>query len=198
MITIAQDAREKIKSMLAAEDKAQSALRIRITGKSTRGYEHKLSLVEPGFEKPDDIITESDGIRILTDPKSAKLVEGASIDFVDDMYGGGFKVTNPNEPQWNNESEKKVQELIDQQIAPSLAMHGGYLELLEVKDGKAYVHFGGGCQGCGMADVTLKQGVEKLILDSFPEEITQVIDSTDHAQGDNPYYQPKPGQPSAV
>ncbi|PKL77101.1 MAG: hypothetical protein CVV27_06905, partial [Candidatus Melainabacteria bacterium HGW-Melainabacteria-1] len=82
-----------------------------------------------------------------------------------------------------------VQELIDSQISPSLAMHGGYLELMEVRDGKAFVHFGGGCQGCGMADVTLKQGVEKLIKDTIPE-ITAVIDSTDHAQGENPYYQP--------
>ena len=74
-------------------------------------------------------------------------------------------------------------------MAPSLAAHGGHLDLLEVREGKAFVHFGGGCQGCGMADVTLKQGVEKLIKETIPE-ITAVIDSTDHAQGENPYYQP--------
>lgn len=191
MITIAANAKEKIQAMLDQEQKGNSALRIRITGRSISGYQHKLSLVEPGYEKPDDILSESEGIRVLLDPQTAKNIEGASIEFVDDMYGGGFKVNNPNQPSWSSEAEKKVQELIDQQIGPSLATHGGYLELLEVKEGKAFVHFGGGCQGCGMANVTLKEGVERLIKDTIPE-ITQVIDSTDHAQGENPYYRPAP------
>ncbi|HEY9841906.1 MAG: iron-sulfur cluster assembly accessory protein [Candidatus Sericytochromatia bacterium] len=189
LITIDESAREKIRTMLEQEHKADSALRIRITGRSSTGYQHKLSLVEPGFEKPEDQISDDAGIRILIDPKTAQSIQGSRIEFVDDLYGGGFKVINPNQPTWTNDAEQKVQELIDTQIAPSLAMHGGYLELLEVRAGKAFVHFGGGCQGCGMADVTLKQGVEKLIKDTIPE-ITDVIDSTDHAQGENPYYQP--------
>lgn len=191
LISIDPSAQDKIRSMLEQEQKGDSALRIRITGRGSSGYQHKLSLVEPGFEKPDDQISESEGIRILIDPKTAQNIAGSRIEFVDDLYGGGFKVINPNQPTWSNEAEKQVQELIDSQISPSLAMHGGYLELLEVRDGKAFVHFGGGCQGCGMADVTLKQGVEKLIKDTIPE-ITHVIDSTDHAQGENPYYQPAP------
>lgn len=189
MITIEESAKEKILSMLQHEQKGESALRIRITGRGSSGFQHKLSLVEPGFEQADDILAETDGIRVLVDPKTAKNIEGAKIEFVDDLYGGGFKVNNPNQPTWSSELEKKVQELIDTQVAPSLASHGGHLDLLEVRDGKAFVHFGGGCQGCGMADVTLKQGVEKLIKDAIPE-ITAVIDSTDHAQGENPYYQP--------
>ncbi len=197
MITIDESARDKIKSMLDHENKSASALRIRVTGRNADGYQHKLSLVEPGFEKPNDIESVSEGIRIIVDSADQTKVEGAKIEFVDDLYGGGFKVTNPNKPQWNNDLERKVQELIDQQIAPSLAAHGGFLELYEVKEGKAYVHFGGGCQGCGMADVTLKQGVEKLIKDTLPE-ITHVVDSTDHAQGENPYFKPGPGQPAAA
>lgn len=193
MIIIEDSAREKILAMLNAEGKAQSALRVRITGRGASGYQHKLSLVEPGYEKAEDILSEHDGIRVLVDPKTAANIEGARIEFVDDLYGGGFKVSNPNQPQWSNELERQVQELIDSQIAPSLAAHGGYLELLEVKDGKAFVHFGGGCQGCGMADVTLKQGVEKLIKDTLPE-ITAVLDTTDHAQGENPYYRPTPAK----
>lgn len=193
MIIIEDSAREKILAMLNAEGKAQSALRVRITGRGASGYQHKLSLVEPGYEKAEDILSEHDGIRVLVDPKTATNIEGARIEFVDDLYGGGFKVSNPNQPQWSNDLECQVQELIDSQIAPSLAAHGGYLELLEVKEGKAFVHFGGGCQGCGMADVTLKQGVEKLIKDTLPE-ITAVLDTTDHAQGENPYYQPTPAK----
>jgi Fe-S cluster biogenesis protein NfuA len=71
-------------------------------------------------------------------------------------------------------------------------MHGGYITLLDVKDDVAYVALGGGCQGCGMANVTLKQGIEALIREAVPE-IHQVVDTTDHAGGTNPYYQPSKG-----
>lgn len=186
LITIDASAVDKIRSMLDQEQKGDSALRIRITGRSSGGYQHKLSLVEPGFEKPDDITSESEGIRILLDPQTVKNIEGAKIEFVDDLYGGGFKVSNPNQPSWSSETEKEVQDLIDTQISPSLAMHGGYLELLEVRDGKAFVHFGGGCQGCGMVDVTLKQGVEKTLLEQIPQ-LKGVRDVTDHTDKTQAY-----------
>ncbi len=188
-ITIEDNAKEKIASMLQEESKSMSALRIRITGRSAQGYQHALSLVDPGHEKPEDLEVTSGELRILLDPKTAKNIEGARIEFVDDMYGGGFKVNNPNLPSWGHPLEQQVQELIDTQINPSLASHGGYLELLELKEDKVFVHFGGGCQGCGMASVTLKQGVEKAILETIPE-IKHVIDTTNHAEGDNPYYRP--------
>jgi len=75
-----------------------------------------------------------------------------------------------------------------------VATHGGYVALLDVRDGRAFIRLGGGCQGCGMASVTLKQGIEKSILNAVPE-ITEVLDTTDHASGQNPFYQPaKSGQ----
>jgi Fe/S biogenesis protein NfuA len=188
-ITVDDTARAKIAAMLADEQKHNSALRIRVTGRGSSGYQHALSLVEPGHEKPDDLEIKTGELRILVDPKTAGCIEGARIEFVDDLYGGGFKVNNPNQPVWASALEQQVQALIDSQVNPSLAAHGGQLELLEVRDGKAFVHFGGGCQGCGMANVTLKQGVDKVIRDAIPE-ITQVIDTTDHAQGENPYYRP--------
>jgi Fe/S biogenesis protein NfuA len=82
--------------------------------------------------------------------------------------------------------------LIDAQINPGVASHGGYVELLDVKDSRVFVRMGGGCQGCGMASVTLKQGVEVLIKQQFPQ-IEAVVDTTDHAGGENPYYQPAKG-----
>ena len=188
-ITVDDTAQAKIAAMLADEHKHNSALRIRVTGRGSSGYQHALSLVEPGHEKPDDLEIKTGDLRILVDPKTAGCIEGARIEFVDDLYGGGFKVNNPNQPVWASALEQQVQALIDSQVNPSLAAHGGQLELLEVREGKAFVHFGGGCQGCGMANVTLKQGVDKVIRDAIPE-ITQVIDTTDHAQGENPYYRP--------
>ena len=84
---------------------------------------------------------------------------------------------------------EKVQAVIDTQINPAVASHGGYISLIDVKDNVVYVQLGGGCQGCGMADVTLKQGIETSIKAAVPE-ITAIYDVTDHADGKNPYYQP--------
>lgn len=90
------------------------------------------------------------------------------------------------------ELKEKVQELIEAMINPSVAAHGGYIELIDVKDSTAYIRMSGGCQGCGAADVTLKAGIERLIFEEIPE-ITEVLDVTDHASGENPYYSPSKG-----
>jgi Fe/S biogenesis protein NfuA len=87
------------------------------------------------------------------------------------------------------ELKTRVQELIDASINPAVAGHGGYVELLDVKDNTAYIAMGGGCQGCGAADITLKAGIERLIKEEIPE-IVEVLDTTDHAAGTNPYYTP--------
>jgi Fe/S biogenesis protein NfuA len=83
----------------------------------------------------------------------------------------------------------KVQELIDTMINPAVAGHGGYVELIDVQDSRVYLQMGGGCQGCGAADVTLKSGIERLIREELPE-VTEVLDTTDHGSGSNPYYTP--------
>jgi len=83
----------------------------------------------------------------------------------------------------------RVQELIDTMINPAVAGHGGVVELIDVQDNRVYLVMGGGCQGCGTADVTLKSGIERLIKEEIPE-IAEVLDTTDHAAGNNPYYTP--------
>ena len=85
--------------------------------------------------------------------------------------------------------KEKVQKLLDESINPAVGMHGGYVELLDVKESTVYIRMSGGCQGCGAADVTLKQGIERLIFEEVPE-ITEVLDVTDHGAGTNPYYTP--------
>lgn len=87
------------------------------------------------------------------------------------------------------EIRDKVQRLLDTTINPAVAMHGGEIRLIDVKDGVVYVQMSGGCQGCGAADVTLKAGVERLILEEIPE-VTRVLDTTDHEAGDKPYSNP--------
>ncbi|PYM83766.1 MAG: hypothetical protein DME09_10010 [Candidatus Rokuibacteriota bacterium] len=85
------------------------------------------------------------------------------------------------------ELKSKVQDLVDTSINPAIAAHGGWVELLDVKDSVVYLQMGGGCQGCGAADITLKAGIERLIKEEIPE-ITEVLDTTDHAAGENPFY----------
>ena len=89
----------------------------------------------------------------------------------------------------SEELRGKVQELIDTKINPAIAGHGGYVDLIDVQDNRVYLQMGGGCQGCGAADITLKSGIERLIKDELPE-VVEVLDTTDHASGANPYYTP--------
>ncbi|HLE45202.1 MAG TPA: NifU family protein [Methylomirabilota bacterium] len=86
----------------------------------------------------------------------------------------------------------RVQELLETAINPAVAGHGGYIELIDVKDSTVYLRMSGGCQGCGAADITLKAGIERMIFEEVPE-ITEVLDVTDHASGSNPYYAPSKG-----
>ena len=89
----------------------------------------------------------------------------------------------------STELKTRVQELIDSMINPAVAGHGGFVELVDVQDNRVYLQMGGGCQGCGAADVTLKQGIERLIKEEIPE-VAEVLDATDHSAGTNPYYTP--------
>jgi NFU1 iron-sulfur cluster scaffold homolog, mitochondrial len=85
---------------------------------------------------------------------------------------------------------KKVEDLLEREINPALGMHGGWVELIDVKKNSVYLRLGGGCQGCGSADMTLKMGIERAIRELIPE-VGEIMDTTDHAAGRNPYYQPK-------
>jgi Fe-S cluster biogenesis protein NfuA len=85
--------------------------------------------------------------------------------------------------------KKRVQNILDHEINPAVAAHGGWVELIDVKKNEVFIRMGGGCVGCGMADVTLKQGVERSIRMAIPE-VGAILDTTDHASGRNPYYSP--------
>ena len=91
----------------------------------------------------------------------------------------------------NVEMMERVQALIDDTINPALAMHGGFVELVGVEDGVVSMRMAGGCQGCGAAQMTMAQGIELLIRDEIPE-VKKLVDVTDHAAGENPYFAPAP------
>jgi Fe/S biogenesis protein NfuA len=123
---------------------------------------------------------------------SAKMLVGASIDWIETLNESGFKVVNPNiSPIGTKPLEgplaDRVQQVIDQYVNPGVAQHGGQVTLVEVRDETAFVQMAGGCQGCGMASVTLSQGIERIITEQVPE-ITAVQDVTNHSAGQDPYF----------
>lgn len=191
MLTVSEPAQKKILELLQAQGRQGSALRVAIIGRGPGGFQYDLRFVEGTDRLPGDLVEDAGGFQVFVDADSAPNLDGATLDFVEGLYQSGFKIDNPK-PLWTDPKAKAVQEVIDTRINPGVAMHGGYVTLLDVKDDIAYVALGGGCQGCGMANVTLKQGIEVMIREAVPE-IRQVMDTTDHAGGTNPYYQPSKG-----
>lgn len=190
-LTFTDAARERVQGFLASQSKPDLALRVAVLGRAASGFRYQMGLVERAARDADDVELDGGGFTVLIDPSSLEDMRGSTIDFVDTGGGGGLQINNPN-PVWRDPLSLRVQEIIDTQINPGVGTHGGWVELLGVRDSKAFIRLGGGCQGCGMADVTLKQGIETMIFAGAPE-ITQVIDETDHAAGDNPYYKPAKG-----
>jgi Fe/S biogenesis protein NfuA len=190
LLTVTEAAQEKIRSVIEDQGMEVEGLRVSISGRSASAFEYGLGLeVEPNL---DDIVIDCGDFKVLVDPESAENLQGAIIDYVEDLNSSGFKVDNPNTPTWDNPKAQAIQQLIDERINPAVASHGGQIDLLDVTDDSIYIHMGGGCQGCGMANVTLKHGIEGMIQEHFPE-IKHIIDTTDHASGENPYYQPSKG-----
>lgn len=167
-----------------------AGLRLAIQGRQDGKIQHLLSLVEEGAQVEDDLVVEDDvGIRTYLPARDAPYLDGVEIHFFDDGSGNaGLEFRNPN-PIWSDPREFAIQQLFDEHINPQIAAHGGVISLLGVEERTAYVEFGGGCVGCGMLNVTLKQGVEVAVKDNIPD-IDQIVDVTDHASGTNPYYQP--------
>jgi Fe/S biogenesis protein NfuA len=192
MITITDTAQEKIQEILAKEEEAGLALRMQIMGRGPGGFRYSLHFVPKDQQAPGDEIVEFDGFSVLIDADSAENMKGSTVDFKQDTFRSGFMIENPN-PVWKDPTAQSIQELLDTKINPSVGAHGGFVSLLNYEDGTAYIAFGGGCQGCGMVDVTLKQGVEVMIKEGIPE-VTAVVDTTDHTTGENPYYASKQGE----
>lgn len=187
-ITVTPAAKQKIDTVRIKSGHPDACLRIAIAGRRSGQFVYEVDLVASGDAPPNDLAVVTPGLTVLLDPLSAADLDGAVVDLDSSALGGALRIDNPNEG-WRDPLAARVQAVLDRQINPSVAAHGGFVDLLDVRDGAAYVQLGGGCQGCAQVDVTLRQGIEVAIKAAVPE-ITQVIDSTDHAAGTNPYYQP--------
>ena len=199
-VTVTPRAVEKVREFRAGVDEPDAqAMWVRITGVHRGEFTYDLALRPLAAAEPGDEVEHADELPVVIPGADVDSLRGATIDWSDDLMRGGLTVANPNRPQivtpalgngeLRGEVEERVAQVIDRRINPAIAQHGGRAMLDRVEDGTAFVRLGGGCQGCGMATVTLDQGIESAILESVPE-IRQVVDVTDHTAGENPYYQP--------
>lgn len=187
MLTVTEAAKRKILSVIQTQGKAGDGLRIAIVGRNAGSFTYDMHLVEAEDIEAEDTVVDTGDFPVVIDPISAPNLDGVVIDFVESLQQSGFRIGNPN-PLWADPQALAIQELFDSQINPMVASHGGHVELVSVEDNVVYIEFGGGCQGCGMANATLSQGVEQVIREAFPE-IRAIVDTTNHAAGTNPYYQ---------
>ncbi|MEE2629631.1 MAG: iron-sulfur cluster assembly accessory protein [Candidatus Thermoplasmatota archaeon] len=187
MLEITDKAREMLDQFAEqAEDSDDVSLKVEIIGRGPKGFQYDLQLIGRGDSLEDDVEFEVDGMTVFVGSRSAPYLEGTVLDYKETLMGGGFSFENPN-PLWIDDVSKAVAEVIAEKVNPVVATHGGHVDLVGVDDGKAIIAFGGGCQGCGMVDVTLKQGVEVMITEGVPG-VSGVVDVTDHAAGTNPFY----------
>jgi Fe/S biogenesis protein NfuA len=188
MITFSETARQKVREYMDMSETPCLGVRVVAHRFGRHQFRYELALVMEGESSEKVVVVDQDDFEVFVDPQTAEFIDGTTVDFVTDVSGTGFMFSNPQaEVHREDPIAQKVQKVIDERITPSLAGHGGWVELLAVDSDAAVIQFGGGCQGCGMSQVTLKEGIETAILQEVPE-IKRVLDDTDHESGANPYY----------
>ena len=192
MVNISTSAQEYLVELLSKQEDKDVGIRIFITDPGTPMAETCIAYCRPGEEQPDDQRAEYNGFVAWIDERSQPFLVDAEVDYAKDKMGGQLTIKAPNSkvPQVSDDSplEDKINYILHSQVNPALASHGGMVNLVEVVDDAiAVLQFGGGCQGCGMVDMTLKNGVERTLLDQLPD-LKGVRDVTDHTQDENAYY----------
>jgi Fe/S biogenesis protein NfuA len=197
VVTVTEPARDKILELRSQEDDADElGLRIEVTGVQGPEYTYDLTFdpVTVADSDAGDLIEQQGDLPVIVPADSIDALRGATLD-LPASNNQGLVLRNPNRPdplsgahiELTGTVDERVKQLLDEQINPALAMHGGYAELDRVEGEVAYVTMGGGCQGCAVSAMTLREGITRSIKEAVPE-ITDVVDITDHAMGENPYY----------
>ncbi len=191
-ITITQAAEDYLAELLSKQDTPGIGIRVFITQPGTPYAETCIAYCKPGEQKPEDTAVGLASFTAWIDGVSEPFLEDAVVDYATDRMGGQLTIKAPNAkvPMVNEDSplNERINYYLQTEINPSLASHGGQVTLVDVVDeGIAVLQFGGGCQGCGQADYTLKEGIEKTLLERIPE-LKGVRDVTDHSNRENAYY----------
>ena len=196
VLTVTDAARAEILGMRKTEDDPDAlALRVEVIGSTGTEFTYDLTFEPMANAGEGDELDMSGDLPVLVPAASVDDLAGSTLDHVEPT---GLVIRNPNRPRPKvvtheelelvGDVDDKIRMLLDVEINPSLAMHGGYAQLDRVEGDTAFVIMGGGCQGCGLAQLTLTEGIKAQIENRIPE-IREVIDVTDHAAGDNPFYE---------
>jgi Fe/S biogenesis protein NfuA len=201
VLTVTPAARGVVLDARSQESEAERlALWVEVTGARDGAYTYDIYFQAVADAGAGDRVSEDDGLAVVVPESSVARLVGARLDWSDDG-DGGLVIVNPNTPprpqavvdrpevDLSNELAQRILAVLEAQVNPSIAMHGGHADLVAVEEGVVYVRLSGGCQGCGLASVTLSQGIEVALRDSVPE-VVSVVDVTDHASGANPFYEP--------
>lgn len=171
-----------------ARSAVNQVVRLRLRPKAALQEKYELEFVAAGSREYGDVEFESAGLQFYLDPMTATLAKGTLIDYVTGMWSSGFRFDAPNSlVRMADSAASAVQSVIESQVNPSLSAHGGAVKLIDVRNGVAYVEFSGGCQGCGLAPVTMKELVFRSITAAV-KDVHTVVDATEHSQGTSPYY----------
>jgi Fe/S biogenesis protein NfuA len=198
LLTITDAARQKVLDARAGEpDPGSLALWFDVTGLEGDSFTYQVYFRPLDEAGADDAVQADLDIPVVVPGESVDKVRGSTLD----LAGDAMVLRNPNSPSTapaaasagppadlSGPVAQRVLQVLNEQINPAIAAHGGRADLVAVEEPVAYLHLSGGCQGCGMAAATLRQGIEAMIFDAVPE-ITEVVDVTDHASGTNPYYE---------
>ena len=206
VLKITDQARQKVLELRADEqDPDNLALWLEVNGVAGGSYTYDMYFQAIADASADDAVQRHDDLSVVIPASSLDRVRGSTLDLSRGPQGG-MVIINPNSPpaapsaspavggtpppaaDLSGDVAQRVMQVLESHINPSIASHGGQAELVAVEDDVAYLRLSGGCQGCGMATVTLSQGIEVAIRESVPE-ITRVVDVTDHASGANPYFE---------
>jgi Fe/S biogenesis protein NfuA len=192
-INVTANAQEYLLDLLSKQDNEGMGVRIFVERPGTPHAECCMAYCAHGEEEPTDTKLEMDGFNAYIDAESVPFLEDAVIDYAKDRMGGQltFRAPKSKVPQIDENAsvEQKVNYILYSEINPQLASHGGNVQLIGLveDDTVAVLKFGGGCQGCGMVDVTLKEGIEKTLLEKVPQ-LKRVTDETDHSVTENAYF----------
>ena len=192
MIEISARAQEYLGELLAKQEDDNVGIRVFVAQPGTPHAETCIAYCRPGEEQEGDMPVAYDGFTAWFEERSVPYLEDAVVDFQEDQMGGQLTIKAPNArvPKVGEDAplEDRINYVLYNEINPGLAAHGGMVTLVEiVEDSVAVLQFGGGCQCCAAVDITLKNSVERSLLDQIPE-LTAIRDATDHSLTENAYY----------
>ena len=191
-LTITESAEKYLDELLGSQEKDTVGIKILVSEPGTPRAETCIAYAKEDESLEDYFLVEELSFSLLLEKSSLDFIKDAVVDYSPDKFGGTLTIKAPNAklPQLNENAsiEEKINYVLYSEINPSLASHGGEVSLVEVVDKEtAGLQFGGGCQGCGMVDLTLKDGVEKTLLEQV-DGLKGVMDVTDHSYRENAYY----------